>query len=164
MSLNKNLKYIIITAASLGLTSGIYFLYRLLSNKANKEIVSEKKKEEIKEIEKIGNKNKENQQPNESIQTENKLIDIDVLTRIFKRIINYTLEELFIYNDVILKDFNKNGEYIGSIDSLKSIKEKDFKIEIIQILSNKNYQLVSSQIQDINLYNQSLDYYLKSNK
>jgi hypothetical protein len=163
MSSNKNLKYIIITAVSLGITSGIYFLYRLL-NKANKEIDSEKKKEEIKEIEKIGNIKKEDEQQNESIQTENKLINIDVLTRIFKRIINYTLEELFIYNDVILKDFNKNGDYIGSIESLRNIKEKDFKIEIIQILSNKNYQLVSSQIQDINLYNQSLDYYLKSNK
>ena len=44
----------------------------------------------------------------------------------------------FIYKEVLTKDFNAEGNYIGIVPSLAGINKSIFKENIIHVIANKN--------------------------
>ena len=159
MSDNKNLKILLAGLGITGTLAGLYYLFKGNSNKSNIK--------ENKDLQEDFNKKLKEEEvitlPKEEKKPEVSLLDITFVTEIFKRLFNTSIEEMFIYKEVMLKDFDTSGFYKGQIESLKMINIEEFKNQIIQMIANKNYDVVVKSCNP-EAYNKSLQYYLESKK
>ncbi len=168
MSDKQIIKYVL---SVLGVATGVSLLYYLLTKEGNSKEKEDKIKLDIeKEAEKELKNKMEQEKEKENIEVKpledknkTELLDIILISEVFKRIVNTSIEELFIYKEVLNKDFSKDGQYIGAVPSLSGINKSMFKDNIIHIIANKNYDLVSKSCKP-ELYNKSLQYYIDTKK
>lgn len=117
-----------------------------ISNKQIEEDLA-KKKEEIKLKEK------------EEREEKNKLVNVDIFTECLKRVINHGVEQLFIFNDIVKQNYDKEGNFIGNDFALKRDLNV-LKAELLQKLQLENTQIIMTCGLNPTQYNNSLHHYL----
>lgn len=93
------------------------------------------------------------------------LLPLEKVKRIYKRISNMVILELFIHNQFAKDEFDSFGYYKGDVDSLQNLHLREFKSQILEKIKENERIIIQSEVKEIetdhDLYERSFDYYVK---
>ena len=171
---NKDAKTLAIAAIGVvGVSTLGYYIYNSIfgggskkdssSNKNLKSSTSTKT-----ENEHIGNEVKDdavedNKAQNNTQNTQkDEILKFHIFSECLKRVCNHTFEQLFIFSDVLLQNFNKNGEFIGT-DMTLNRPLHEMQRELLGIISQDVSRITLAFGLTPDSYNKSLQENLAKN-